>query len=66
MRAFRTLLILSHRYIGIPLSFLFVVWFASAFFMIYTGGMPRITVSVMTNSFVSSDTGIPGRENYTP
>src|SRR5688572_15102860 len=43
MRMFRTLLILSHRYIGIPLSFMFVVWFVSAFFMIYTGGMPRIT-----------------------
>ena len=43
MRIFRTLLILSHRYIGIPLSFMFVVWFVSAFFMIYTGGMPRIT-----------------------
>ena len=43
MRAFRTLLILSHRYIGIPLSFLFVVWFASAFVMIYAGGMPRVT-----------------------
>jgi len=43
MRAFRTLLILSHRYIGIPLSFLFVVWFLSAFVMIYAGGMPRIT-----------------------
>ena len=43
MRAFKTLLILSHRYIGIPLSFLFVVWFLSAFVMIYAGGMPRIT-----------------------
>ncbi len=43
MRVFRTLLILSHRYIGIPLSFMFVLWFFSAFFMIYTGGMPRIT-----------------------
>jgi len=43
MRAIRTLLILSHRYIGIPLSFLFVVWFFSAYFMIYAGGMPRLT-----------------------
>ncbi len=43
MRVFKTLLILSHRYIGIPLSFLFVVWFASAFVMIYAGGMPRVT-----------------------
>lgn len=43
MRIFRTLIILSHRYIGIPLSFMFVVWFLSAFVMIYAGGMPRIT-----------------------
>lgn len=43
MRALKTLLILSHRYIGIPLSFMFVLWFVSAFFMIYAGGMPRIT-----------------------
>lgn len=43
MRLARTLLQYSHRYIGIPLSFMFVVWFVSAFFMIYTGGMPRIT-----------------------
>ncbi len=43
MRSLKTLLMLSHRYIGIPLSFMFVLWFVSAFFMIYTGGMPRIT-----------------------
>ncbi len=49
MRFFRTLLILSHRYIGIPLSFMFVLWFVSAFFMIYTGGMPRITPAMQTD-----------------
>lgn len=43
MRLARTLLAYGHRYLGIPLSFMFVVWFLSAFFMIYTGGMPRIT-----------------------
>src|SRR5690606_40558071 len=43
MQAFRKVLILSHRYLGIPLSFMFVLWFASAFVMIYAGGMPRIT-----------------------
>lgn len=43
MRSIKRLMILAHRYIGIPLSFMFVVWFVSAFFMIYTGGMPRIT-----------------------
>ena len=46
MRALKTLLILSHRYIGIPLSFLFVVWFLSAFVMIYAGGMPRVTPDI--------------------
>src|SRR5688500_4302413 len=49
MRFFRTMLILSHRYIGIPLSFMFVLWFVSAFFMIYTGGMPRITPAMQTD-----------------
>lgn len=43
MRLFKTLLRCSHRYLGIPLAFMFVLWFFSAFFMIYTGGMPRIT-----------------------
>lgn len=43
MHIFRTLLIISHRYLGVLLSSMFVVWFVSAFFMIYTGGMPRIT-----------------------
>ena len=37
------ILILSHRYLGIPLSLLFVMWFASGIVMIYTGGMPRLT-----------------------
>ena len=36
-------LILVHRYLGIPLSALFVVWFASGIVMMYTGDMPRLT-----------------------
>lgn len=59
MRAFRTLfrnlLILSHRYIGIPLSFIFVVWFVSAFFMIYAGGMPRITPEMQVDGATPLD-----------
>ena len=39
----RRLLILSHRYLGIALSLLFVVWFASGITMMYAGGMPRLT-----------------------
>ena len=36
-------LILVHRYLGIPLSLLFVVWFASGIVMMYTRDMPRLT-----------------------
>jgi hypothetical protein len=55
MRLARNLLILSHRYIGIPLSFMFVVWFLSAFFMIYTGGMPRITPEMQVDGATPLD-----------
>jgi hypothetical protein len=39
---FRKAVILSHRYLGIALSLLFVVWFASGITMMYAGGMPRL------------------------
>ena len=39
----RRALILVHRYLGIPLSALFVLWFASGIVMMYAGGMPRLT-----------------------
>ena len=42
LRGLRRLLILLHRYLGIPLSLLFVVWFASGIAMIYVGGMPAL------------------------
>ena len=43
MRALASLLILSHRYLSVPISLMFVLWFVSGFFMIYTGGMPKVT-----------------------
>jgi hypothetical protein len=43
LRGPRRFLILLHRYLGIPLSFLFVVWFASGIAMIYVGGMPALS-----------------------
>lgn len=39
----RKWLILTHRYLGIALSLLFVMWFASGIVMMYAGGMPRLT-----------------------
>src|SRR2546426_5975011 len=35
--------ILIHRWLGIVLSLLFVVWFISGIAMIYAGGMPSLT-----------------------
>ncbi len=43
MPVLRKWLIRVHRYLGIPLSLLFVVWFASGIVMMYTGDMPRVT-----------------------
>jgi len=43
LRGLRRFLILLHRYLGIPLSFLFVLWFASGIAMIYVGGMPALS-----------------------
>lgn len=39
----RRILIIVHRYLGIPLSFLFVLWFVSGIAMIYVGGMPALS-----------------------
>ena len=36
-------LIWTHRYVGIPASVLFVLWFVSGIVMMYTGGMPLLT-----------------------
>jgi hypothetical protein len=43
MSLFRKLLIVFHRYLGIVLCLLFVVWFLSGIAMIYVKGMPALT-----------------------
>ncbi len=43
MKVFRRAVILSHRYLGLVLSLLVVMWFATGITMIYWGGMPRVT-----------------------
>jgi hypothetical protein len=43
MKLARKLLIVTHRWVGIALSLLFVVWFASGIAMLYARGMPRLT-----------------------
>jgi len=43
MSRFKKLLIFLHRYLGILLCLLFVVWFLSGIAMIYVKGMPALT-----------------------
>ena len=43
MSLFRRAVILSHRYLGIVLSLLVIMWFATGITMMYWGGMPRVT-----------------------
>ncbi len=43
MKLFRRAVILSHRYLGIVLSLLVIMWFATGITMMYWGGMPRMT-----------------------
>ena len=43
MKWLKKCVILAHRYLGIALSLLIVMWFASGIVMMYTGGMPRLT-----------------------
>src|SRR4051794_29339659 len=42
MKKLRKLLLLSHRYVGIAISALVVMWFATGIAMMYVGGMPRL------------------------
>jgi len=43
MKVLRKWLILTHRYVGIALGLLFVMWFATGIAMLYARGMPRLT-----------------------
>lgn len=55
MKLLRRLLILTHRYLGIVLSLLVVVWFASGIVMMYAGGMPRLTPQVRLERLAAVD-----------
>ena len=59
----RRWLILTHRYVGIPLGALFVLWFVSGIVMMYTGGMPELSPTVRTERRADVD---PARVRLTP
>ena len=55
MRLVRKWLILSHRYLGIALGAVFMMWFASGLVMIYAGGMPQLDPDVRRESLAPLD-----------
>ena len=59
----RKLLIVTHRWVGIALSLLFVAWFASGIAMLYARGMPRLTPDLRLERLAPID---PGAVRLTP
>lgn len=59
----RKWLILIHRYLGIALSLLFVVWFVSGITMMYAGGMPELTPQLRLERLPDLD---PARVRFSP
>jgi hypothetical protein len=55
MPTLRRILILTHRYLGIPLSALFVLWFVTGIAMIYVGGMPTLTPTARLTNLAPLD-----------
>jgi hypothetical protein len=56
MRFLRSTLIYSHRYLGIAISLLVVVWFGSGIVMMYAGGMPTLAPETRLDRIAEIDT----------
>lgn len=50
-------IIFVHRYLGIPMSLIFIIWFVSGIFMIYAGDMPALTESTRLRRLAPIDFG---------
>jgi uncharacterized iron-regulated membrane protein len=55
MRLVRKLVILSHRYLGVALSLMVMMWFATGIAMLYVGGMPRLTAQLRLDRLPEAD-----------
>ena len=56
MRLFSKSLVVSHRYLGIAISLLVVVWFGSGIVMMYAGGMPTLAPETRLERIAEVDT----------
>src|SRR5262249_6470461 len=57
MVRFRKFLILTHRYLGIAVCLLFLMWFISGIAMIFARGMPSLTPDVRMQRLLFLDVG---------
>lgn len=55
MSTLHKIIILTHRYVGIPISILCIIWFFSAFVIIYTGGMPGVSENMRIDAAEALD-----------
>jgi hypothetical protein len=46
MRLLHRCIVVSHRYLGIAISLLVIMWFATGITMMYAGGMPRLSAQL--------------------
>src|SRR5262245_26549378 len=56
MKLFSKTMIWSHRYLGIAISLLVVVWFGSGIVMMYAGGMPTLAPETQLERIAEIDT----------
>jgi uncharacterized iron-regulated membrane protein len=55
MKLIRRVLILAHRYLGIAIGLLVIMWFATGIVMMYAGGMPRLTPQLRIDRLAAVD-----------
>jgi hypothetical protein len=55
MKYLRKCLVLSHRYLGIALCLVVMMWFATGITMMYVGGMPRLTPELRLERLPETD-----------
>ena len=55
MKYVRKAVILSHRYLGIVIGLLVIMWFATGITMMYAGGMPRLTPEMRVERLPATD-----------
>ena len=63
MKLLKRSIVLAHRYLGIVIGLLVIMWFATGITMMYAGGMPRLSEQLRLERLADLD---PARVRLTP